>query len=771
MSNYIDFVEERLDLGYDYGAVGGMRFKTTVINDGAKNEQKNVDWWLPLGRWQLGERSLLESDLEEIKELEYLRNFHQARKGSKQGFRFKDWSDYKANNVIAIADGQQTQWQLLKVYLLGDRATYRPITKPVEGSVKIYVNALAVTNWTIDYATGILTFDTAPNDQDIIAAEFEFDIPVWFEKDEFPYTLQGYQKSQALYQLGNLAVQEGRIPLTLPYSYLNPLPQKLSKELNLGNLLDILFKDKFDTSKESLASGYVRRDSNLEEAKSYLEISRNWNQEELDNLLNFFWNCKGKAVSFLLKINEEKYTAHFREDNLNIKFLASDSYTGESIYGISNLGFLALKNVPVPPVLPEFGLEEPIYLDFGLGFWEQTQEPPRTFTKYAGSSSASGDSRSQDSENDPSEGRGFGIGSVKVPLELPTGFVPKLIGEISGAPVILGAFNTTGSNLYLAVPNVPYNGTFILHDLGYDYIGIPELFLYRNNALHTILTVRPQGDTSGIRINACLEIFADLSFQITELTRSTQSSDSLSSKFYSSATTISFADNISPESVTGNQPRTIAVEYNFYNGGSSILNELRRSLPPYEKNRNNDPGNRYLEGAIYFDRIGRKIDEIQTDDTVVVSDFYALPNLLMDRMAGGIDAQGNLGFILTDFRLCDDVIEQNNLTSCPNGSLVPQVAFFEKLAGETELTWVGAIKELSSALSGITINRSVYHKRTLISSGYIINLPTGIFVPISEMSIGIPNYGLINAGQNYVVILISSGGGWKLYFVNFSIGR
>ncbi len=83
MADYIDFIEEKLDLGYDYGAIGGMRFNTTIIKDGEKNQQRNVNWWLPLGRWQLGERTLLESDLEDIKELEYLRCFHKDRKGSK----------------------------------------------------------------------------------------------------------------------------------------------------------------------------------------------------------------------------------------------------------------------------------------------------------------------------------------------------------------------------------------------------------------------------------------------------------------------------------------------------------------------------------------------------------------------------------------------------------------------------------------------------------------------------------------------------------------
>ena len=148
MVNYIDFTETKLELGYDYGAIGGMRFKTTVIKDGEKNEQRNVDWWLPLGRWQLGERQLLESDLEDIKELEYLRGFHQNRKGSKQGFRFKDWSDYQGDNVIGIGDGNRTQWQLVKTYFTDDHVTYRPITKPVEGTIKVFVDGFETfTTW------------------------------------------------------------------------------------------------------------------------------------------------------------------------------------------------------------------------------------------------------------------------------------------------------------------------------------------------------------------------------------------------------------------------------------------------------------------------------------------------------------------------------------------------------------------------------------------------------------------------------------------------
>ncbi len=127
MLDYLEFAEQKLELGYDYGAVGGMRFKTTIIKKGDKQEQRNVDWWLPLGRWQLGERTLLESDVEGINEVIELRDFHADRKGSKQGFRFKDWSDYKAiYQPIGTADGQINQWQLKKIYFAGTYSTFRP---------------------------------------------------------------------------------------------------------------------------------------------------------------------------------------------------------------------------------------------------------------------------------------------------------------------------------------------------------------------------------------------------------------------------------------------------------------------------------------------------------------------------------------------------------------------------------------------------------------------------------------------------------------------
>ena len=346
MVDYLDFTEEKLELGYDYGAVGGMRFKTTIIKKGDKQEQRNVDWWLPLGRWQLGERTLLQSDLALINEVSQIRDFHEARKGSKQGFRFKDWTDYKGiNQHLGTADGQQDQWQLKKTYVAGNHQTLRPITKPVSGTVKVYLNGIeTVEGWTVDYSTGILTFDTPPPNGTLINCDFEFDVPVWFESDEFSLTLEGYQKNhqtaqvEAIYRLGNLAVEEGRIPLALPWYSLEPVPQKLSATLELGIIDATVIKNRFDTSQENLASGYVRRDENILLPERIVQLGqKNWNQAELEQLLGFFWNSKGRAIDFDLSLNNELLNGRFDIDNLAIKFLVTDNQ--DSLYNISGLKF------------------------------------------------------------------------------------------------------------------------------------------------------------------------------------------------------------------------------------------------------------------------------------------------------------------------------------------------------------------------------------------------------------------------------------------------
>jgi uncharacterized protein (TIGR02217 family) len=109
----MSFAEVRLDLGIDYGCVGGPQFSTTVIVDGSGAEQRNINWSQPLGRWQIGNRT--GDRCLDKSELDALLAFHTARQGSLEGFRFKDWTDYRGvAQLLGVGNGIQTQFKLRK---------------------------------------------------------------------------------------------------------------------------------------------------------------------------------------------------------------------------------------------------------------------------------------------------------------------------------------------------------------------------------------------------------------------------------------------------------------------------------------------------------------------------------------------------------------------------------------------------------------------------------------------------------------------------------
>ena len=94
------FHEVRFPENIAYGATGGPEFATTVVVTGAGHEQRNIDWAEARGRWDVA------SGLKNQAQLDELIAFFRARKGKAYGFRFKDWTDYKATGqLIGTGDG------------------------------------------------------------------------------------------------------------------------------------------------------------------------------------------------------------------------------------------------------------------------------------------------------------------------------------------------------------------------------------------------------------------------------------------------------------------------------------------------------------------------------------------------------------------------------------------------------------------------------------------------------------------------------------------
>lgn len=176
------FDNVRLPEQIERGSQSIPRFQTTITTLGRGAEQRNADWAQQRMKYDVSYGIQSEEDYHEV------RDFFMARLGRARGFLFKDWSDYKvANQQIATGDGVRTSFQLVRRYTSG--VTYeRKILAPVTGTVQMFVNGVPTTA-SVNYSTGVVTFSPAPADAAVIAASFEFDVPVRFNTDEFPIEL------------------------------------------------------------------------------------------------------------------------------------------------------------------------------------------------------------------------------------------------------------------------------------------------------------------------------------------------------------------------------------------------------------------------------------------------------------------------------------------------------------------------------------------------------------------------------------------------------
>lgn len=215
-----DFEEVRLENNLIIeGTVGGPQFSTDVIIVRSGREKRNTNWSAARGRWELGERQL------DIRELHALLGFFRARQGKSQGFRFKDWGDYKATHTALTVNGVTTQgqlgdgtggegaaYQMNKIYTSGGTTVTRKITKPT-GTISIYKNGvLQTTGYTLGSTTGIVTFSSAPGGGDTLLWGGEFDIAVRFDTDEFRSRFDVIRASdgEALHWLMSLTIVELR---------------------------------------------------------------------------------------------------------------------------------------------------------------------------------------------------------------------------------------------------------------------------------------------------------------------------------------------------------------------------------------------------------------------------------------------------------------------------------------------------------------------------------------------------------------------------------
>ncbi len=185
------FHDVRFPADISFKAKGGPEFKTDIVTLSSGQEKRNISWESARHRYILDYKDISSAQAKQINE------FFMARRGRAYGFRYKDWNDYTAKNqLIGTGDGTTKQFQLVKNYGEENFSFQRRIRRPVSGNVVLYINSTQQqNNFSVDYSTGIINFNTAPTLHLPITASFEFDVPVRFNTDLLESDVENFSKT------------------------------------------------------------------------------------------------------------------------------------------------------------------------------------------------------------------------------------------------------------------------------------------------------------------------------------------------------------------------------------------------------------------------------------------------------------------------------------------------------------------------------------------------------------------------------------------------
>lgn len=193
------FHEVRFPLRLALGTSGGPVRRTDIVNLSNGRENRNQRWRNSRRAYDAG------SGVRSVSDLYAVLEFFEARGGQLYGFRFRDPVDFKSCPPLAVpsamdqrigtGDGVTAAFPLQKTYADAGGGWTRAIAKSVDGSVVVSVNGVVTTGFSIDHATGTVTFlaGHVPAAGAAVRAGFEFDVPVRFDIDRIDVSLATFE--------------------------------------------------------------------------------------------------------------------------------------------------------------------------------------------------------------------------------------------------------------------------------------------------------------------------------------------------------------------------------------------------------------------------------------------------------------------------------------------------------------------------------------------------------------------------------------------------
>lgn len=190
----------RFPLDVALGARGGPERRTDVVTLSSGGEQRNGRWQHSRRRYNAGYGVKSRADMAAALA------FFEERRGRLHGFLWRDGLDFSSSGAvptaldqpIGIGDGSRTGFQLTKRYGASFDPYFRPITRPVAGSVRVAVSGIELmSGWSVDLATGLLGFSVPPANGAAVTAGFLFDVPVRFDTDRLDVELTSFDGAEA----------------------------------------------------------------------------------------------------------------------------------------------------------------------------------------------------------------------------------------------------------------------------------------------------------------------------------------------------------------------------------------------------------------------------------------------------------------------------------------------------------------------------------------------------------------------------------------------
>lgn len=179
------FHDDRLPDDIERGFEAITDIEVDVASSDSGFERRNLKWQDFRREYELGY-----GIQRKVGGYDRLQDHFHARLGKTHSFPFKAWDDFDMpRQVIGQTDTSTTDYQMFKTYDSGGFTYDRNVTKPVSGTVRVWVDNVEIfegaggSEFTVDLLTGIITIGAtlaAQNATDV-EAECEYNVPVRYD--------------------------------------------------------------------------------------------------------------------------------------------------------------------------------------------------------------------------------------------------------------------------------------------------------------------------------------------------------------------------------------------------------------------------------------------------------------------------------------------------------------------------------------------------------------------------------------------------------------